>query len=124
MGEKIVTLTLRILSWLKIPMMMVMALTLFRPIDAPKPNIQLLSVASEHRENERQVDMNEADIKSLQRRLDLLEALHIDASIASLKATIDYDHALLMTIAGMLTIMVIGSMLGMVRKKQSTGNRE
>lgn len=119
MGEKTVVLSLKLVSWLKIPMMVVMALIFFRPVEPIKPNVGLIAVAANHRENERQMDMNEADIKSLQRRLDLLEALHIDASIASLKATIDYDHALLMSIAGMMTLMVIANLLGHFKKKGS-----
>ncbi len=128
MGEKYVLIGVKAIAWLKYCVVLVMALVLVRPpLSTPQHAETLVSIAADHgtvsmmassaRDMERQSDMNEAEIKSLQRRLDLLEAMRIDASLSSMKATIDYDHALLMTIAGMLVLMAIGNALAAFKRR-------
>ncbi len=128
MGDKYVLIGLKAIAWLKYCAVLVMAMVLVRPpLSMPEHAEALVSIAADHgtvpaiissaRDMERQSDMNEAEIKSLQRRLDLLEAMRIDASLSAMKATIDYDHALLMTIAGMLVLMAIGNALSHFKRR-------
>lgn len=129
MGGRLVVLGVKVIAWLKLPVMLLMAVVIVTPPHSVITQQAALLGASEDRiamvysnslrDEQRQQDMNESDIKSLQRRLDLLEAMRIDASISGIKATIDYDHALLMTIAGALLLMLVGNVLGYFKNKRT-----
>lgn len=127
MGDNSVLLGVKIVTWMKLPLMLLLAVAMVQPPRTLRTNAELLTEVSSgqvllasNRTEQKQSDMNEADIKSLQRRLDLLEALRIDASISAMKATIDYDHSLLMTIAGACLLMLVGNVLGYFKQRRTT----
>jgi hypothetical protein len=127
--ERLLNYAITIVTWLKIPAALALALIFFTPPQIEQVNAYLVGVLQRQvrveamlnvqRDTERQVDSNSTEIKGLQRRLDLLENMRIDASIASMKATIEYDHTLLMTIAGAVLLLVLGNVLGYFRSRQT-----
>lgn len=105
--------------YLKIPAAIALLLFLFHPPLPPVPSMGLIGAMSiQSMEVQRQADSNTTRIAAMERRLDLIEAMHIDASIASMKATIDYDHSLLMYIAGAVFLMLISNFVGFFKTKK------
>ena len=125
--KMILALLAKIVAWLKVPVALALAVLcvsytgnhITRPVNA-----KLLAMLADRpvelnsqRAEERQIDMNSADIKDLQRRMDVFEAMRIDASLAKMQSTIEYDHTILFGIAMAVALMVIGSTVNFFQGK-------
>lgn len=126
--ERVLIIALKLVGWLKIPATLALAVVFFLPPNFVKTNALVLSLAQQRSQeiaaalrgnhNSRQDGEDAAEIRSLERRMDTLEELRIDASIASLKATIEYDHSLLMTIAGAVLLMMVSHVLSFLKQRR------
>ena len=112
-------LALKIVSWMKVPAVLMLAVVFFLPPNFIQTNAYLLTLVQQRaREMSRQDTAQDADIRNVQHRLDVLEEMRLDASIASMKATIEYDHTLLMTIAGAVMLMLLTHVLSFLRTRR------
>ena len=123
--EKKLVLALKIIGWMKIPAMLVLGLVFFLPPNFIQTNAYIMSlIAQRSREMVRTDTAQDAEIRGLERRMDTLEEMRIDASIASMKATIEYDHTLLMTIAGAVLLMLLTHVLSFLRDRRGPGPKD
>lgn len=117
--EKKLVAALKFISWLKIPAVLLLGIVFFLPPNFIQTNAYLMSlIQARSRELTRQDTAQDAEIRNVEHRLDVLEEMRIDASIASMKATIDYDHTLLMTIAGAVLLMLLTHVLSFLRSRR------
>jgi hypothetical protein len=133
MGKLFTKLTL----WLNFPAAVLLGATLFNPIHLAQTHHYMIAAMSNSADrsmdqlfqrqqelikgqnaSDRQQTTNTIRLQNLERRLDLLEAVRIDARISELKATIDYDHALLMPIGGAVLVMLITTLISSFKKNR------
>ncbi len=110
---------------MKVPAVLMLAIVFFLPPNFIQTNAYIMSLIAERsREMQKTDTAQDAEIRGMQHRLDSLEEMRIDASIASMKATIEYDHTLLMTIAGAVLLMLLTHVLSFLRQRRDPGPKD